>query len=86
MKTCPVCGSRSFDDAGVCYGCLHRFEGSASASNEGIRDVARPSESNPLAGRTTARTIVAQFMLMVTTEVNQDGGQSWTCSVIPCSS
>lgn len=25
MKTCPVCQARSFDDAEVCYGCLHRF-------------------------------------------------------------
>ena len=25
MKTCPICGARAFDDAEVCYGCLHRF-------------------------------------------------------------
>ena len=25
MKTCPICGARAFDDADVCYGCLHRF-------------------------------------------------------------
>ena len=25
MKTCPVCGARAFDDAAVCYGCMHRF-------------------------------------------------------------
>ena len=41
MKTCPVCQARSFDDAEVCYGCLHRFSEtevpdptSASASNQ----------------------------------------------------
>lgn len=27
MKTCPICGARAFDDAEVCYGCLHRYEG-----------------------------------------------------------
>lgn len=27
MKSCPVCGARTFDDAQTCYGCLHRFEG-----------------------------------------------------------
>ena len=27
MKTCPVCRARTFEDAEVCYGCLHRFEG-----------------------------------------------------------
>lgn len=25
MKTCPICQARAFDDAEVCYGCLHRF-------------------------------------------------------------
>ena len=25
MKTCPVCHARAFDDAEVCFGCLHRF-------------------------------------------------------------
>lgn len=25
MKVCPVCKARSFDDAQVCYGCLHKF-------------------------------------------------------------
>lgn len=26
MKTCPVCKAQAFDDAEVCYGCLHKFE------------------------------------------------------------
>ena len=26
MKTCPTCGARAFDDAEVCFGCLHRYE------------------------------------------------------------
>lgn len=25
MKVCPVCKAGAFDDAKVCYGCLHRF-------------------------------------------------------------
>ncbi len=28
MKVCPVCQARCFDDMDVCYGCLHRFDGS----------------------------------------------------------
>ena len=27
MRVCPVCHARAFDDAEVCYGCLHRFSG-----------------------------------------------------------
>ena len=26
MKQCPICGASAFDDARVCYGCLHRFD------------------------------------------------------------
>lgn len=26
MKECPICKAISFDDAKICYGCLHRFE------------------------------------------------------------
>ena len=25
MKKCPVCGAMSFDDAPLCYGCLHDY-------------------------------------------------------------
>ena len=25
MRVCPVCHARAFDDAEVCYGCMHRF-------------------------------------------------------------
>lgn len=25
MKTCPVCKTQLFDDAGTCFGCMHRF-------------------------------------------------------------
>lgn len=26
MKACPICAAKAFDDAEVCFGCLHRFE------------------------------------------------------------
>ena len=30
MKECPTCGAPAFDDAAVCFGCLHRFDGGAT--------------------------------------------------------
>lgn len=39
MKTCPVCGSGAFDDAEVCYGCLHRY---GSGSSQGGLSLPRP--------------------------------------------
>ena len=26
MKTCPICHAVAFDDALVCFGCMHRYE------------------------------------------------------------
>lgn len=41
MKECSVCGAVSFDDAQICYGCLHRF-----APGEGTRqDLVMPGSS-----------------------------------------
>lgn len=41
MKECSVCGAVSFDDAQVCYGCLHRF-----APGEGVRqDLGMPGSA-----------------------------------------
>ena len=41
MKTCPVCKERSFDDAEVCYGCLHRF-----GREEGVSASSAPPEAS----------------------------------------
>ena len=35
MKVCPVCKSLSFDDAEVCYGCLHQFAAEDASSKRG---------------------------------------------------
>lgn len=34
MKSCPICKTKTFEDAAVCHGCLHRF-GGASARRAG---------------------------------------------------
>ena len=40
MKSCPICHAAAFNDAKVCYGCLHRFEEGEDrlpADAEGVR-------------------------------------------------
>lgn len=32
MRVCPVCHARAFDDAEICYGCMHRFSGKEPAA------------------------------------------------------
>ena len=38
MKSCPICGSVTFDDATTCFGCLHRYgegdEGEMASGSE----------------------------------------------------
>lgn len=38
MKTCPVCKAVAFDDARICYGCLHRYDWDepGEGSNDGL--------------------------------------------------
>ena len=30
MKTCPICQAITFDDAAICFGCMHHFEEKAN--------------------------------------------------------
>lgn len=45
MKTCPVCQAKAFDDAEVCYGCLHRFESEREQSSLSAVQSMHPSTS-----------------------------------------
>ncbi len=44
MKTCPVCRARTFEDAEVCYGCLHRFDGGGRAAAVAEETAWEPAE------------------------------------------
>lgn len=61
MKTCPVCGARAFDDAAVCYGCLHRFaEGESNQCAFGAtEETAQPDSLEEPKGFATLRAAEA---------------------------
>ena len=40
MKVCPVCKAKAFDDAEVCYGCLHRFTAQDARAVQGVEGMA----------------------------------------------
>ena len=65
MKTCPVCQAVAFDDAELCYGCLHRF----GEDNAPYRVIAE-SENTPPA-----------FSIRFTPEADKAGGVVWNCAV-----
>lgn len=45
MKTCPVCRAVAFDDALVCYGCLHRFDDCRETCSEESLSTGFPSST-----------------------------------------
>lgn len=66
MKVCPVCGCTAFDDAKVCFGCLHPFT----------------EEDDEIAEEKKNREESASSRFLVSFEPAVEGGRvSWTCSV-----
>lgn len=47
MKTCPVCHAGAFDDAQVCFVCLHRFDELAEGGFSGGSPLAAAPEGKP---------------------------------------
>ncbi len=52
-KVCPLCGASCFEDMGVCYCCMHRFDGEEVAGeallSEGyVTEVSEPEEDDAL--------------------------------------
>lgn len=43
MKDCPICGAMAFDDARLCYGCLHDFTQDDGGKAVRADAVGRPS-------------------------------------------
>ena len=71
MKTCPVCHAVAFDDAVVCYGCLHRF---------GDVDVAAP-EAIPGASEPPTVPNAPSFTIRFTPVSEPTGAFTWNCTV-----
>ncbi len=65
MKMCPVCKAVSFDDADICYGCLHRFD-KASGKHKGKPRAKHTAEQTTSAlqpvdhGRRSAKPVALQ--------------------------
>lgn len=76
MKVCPICHARAFDDAKVCFGCMHRF------GEESARVL--PAPAAPAQG---AHAEVAgveappSFLIKLTPPSLVDASRAWTCSV-----
>lgn len=83
MKTCPICNAVAFDDAPICFGCLHRFEecdsnalkeGEPTAFDENTAVLFEAKGSNA-SGRLPALLISVQAV------PDENGVLEWRCDV-----
>lgn len=70
MKTCPVCRAVAFDDAEVCFGCMHRFE-------EGTAEPNPEPEPEPVASESAPPAFTIRFI----PEAEPEGALKWNCVV-----
>ena len=67
MKSCPICGARAFDDAAVCYGCLHRFADEEAPVEDGMPAAMEAS--------------CPAFLIRLRAMLSEDGECQWVCEV-----
>ena len=72
MKICPVCKAIAFDDASICYGCLHQFEPDGADSVEHVEGAPAPVRLGEA---------VPEFLIRFTPALAKDGGVTWSCAV-----
>lgn len=70
MKECPICKAVAFDDAQVCYGCLHRFEPGEGAMRidggcgQGSAGGAPPAPASPPAPQAVSLSVPASDIVV----------------------
>ena len=77
MKTCPVCHAVAFDDAAICFGCLHRYDEDSEASAPTMP--LAPVEPAGPAGH--AASSAPSFLVRFTPLLEPSGSLAWSCTV-----
>jgi len=79
MKECPICGSTTFDDAAVCFGCLYRF-GKDDKKLQAVAAARHVRESSPHAEAARSEHGYS-FNVSVRAVADAAGATSWQCAV-----
>ena len=79
MKTCPICQAVAFDDARICFGCMHRYDDpdDCDASQESPTSLETEGGTPP---DEMPEFPPAFYIKLVPTRRGLDG-VSWRCSV-----
>lgn len=93
MKVCPTCQAVAFDDASVCYGCLHRFDGDQAEGGRAAHRFLGASATEDAAmarvqvmGTEAGSPLVAGaqppgFCIRLTPAMGDAGAVVWDCAV-----
>ena len=84
MKTCPICLSGAFDDALVCYGCLHRFEeGENIVIPRGAAEAEESAGAIRIPFNSGAGSLGGAPALIISVQAVQggQGGVEWRCDM-----
>lgn len=90
MKTCPTCHAVAFEDASVCYGCLHRFDEGGSGgcreqppSGGSVADAPCFCGSSGTDGQRSATepSQPPEFCIRLKPSAGADGAVTWDCAV-----
>lgn len=76
MKVCPVCGSRTFDDAETCYGCLYRFDHEQIRENGIVVNDADMSRGEPYEYKASSPSSAGRHAVRVEVDGNATGSGS----------
>ena len=82
MKTCPVCQAVAFDDARICFGCMHCFD--EMDQDEGLESAAEracATDRESGAREITGHAVPPAFLVKMVPALEETGAVSWTCSV-----
>jgi hypothetical protein len=79
MKTCPVCKAVAFDDALVCFGCMHRYD--SQETDGSPQESAGHREAATGASRDEEFEFPPAFYIKLVPTRRDPDGVSWRCSV-----
>ena len=80
MKVCPVCQAAAFDDAQICYGCLHDYREDETRSTTSQQEEPQQSSTEHHIVSASLKAI-PEFLVHFTPSVEESGSITWSCAV-----
>ena len=79
MKTCPICQAVAFDDARICFGCMHRYDDPAGPDTP--QESSMHADGGPDSPSEETPDFPPAFYIKLIPAHRGPAGVSWRCSV-----